>query len=197
MQRGCQGRAVISDAPGSGEAGNVEATSTEGGSALPLVVDAPERRRWPFTLIGVAIGIAGSVASIEYATPTYSLLGQLSTNWRHAWDVTAPFLRDFSTSAGLGGVMALGAATVAYGGVRKTLERDRVKHYDQRTDELIDREEDRWWDMFKIIYADPAALGDEGATLVLDALIDASQTKEQDAWLDVLVERLEKGGPHA
>ncbi|WP_299036171.1 hypothetical protein [uncultured Pseudokineococcus sp.] len=151
-------------------------------------------RRWPWAVGGLVIGFVASVVIVDLATPDEALAGASAS---HLFGVLGTFV----VSPGFGGLAAVVAAGVAYRAAaegRRQTERqallsrdhDRAQAAADRLNALEDREDDRWWTMYRMVYEDAAGLGQNGVTLALEALDRRAHTDEQDSFLVVLSERL-------
>jgi hypothetical protein len=147
------------------------------------------KRRWPWIVALFGGGVLG-YGGAELATPDIDLVSCAAA--RHFWAAMGPPPDSayFFTSPGFGGAAAVLAATLAYLAAMKTREDAKRQAEADRLNALDDRDDDRWWELYQMIYEDAPGLGQNGVTLALEGLEDIAQTEEQQRFLVILSERL-------
>ncbi len=145
------------------------------------------RARWWMAcayLSAAAAGVVVTLLVIDLATPHAALT---DASISHLGRVIGTFL----VSPGFGGAAAVLAAALAYRAAAKTRANAKAQAEADRNNALDDREDDRWWSMYRLVYEDAPGMGEKGATLALEALEEKAHTGEQDSFLVVLSERLQ------
>lgn len=151
--------------------------------------EEPTKRRWPWIVALVGGGVLGYGVA-EVATPDTDLVSMAAA--RHFWAAMGPPSDSdyFFTSPGFGGAAAVLAATLAYRAAMKTRADTKRQAEADRLNALDDRDDDRWWELYRMIYEDAPGLGQNGVTLALEGLEEIAQTEEQHRFLVILSERL-------
>lgn len=101
------------------------------------------------------------------------------------WNTVRLALGAFLTSSGFGGVAALGAAALAYRGIKARIE------YDQTAAVQADTRE-RWWQAYTHLWDNREQIADDDLLDGVASLQEVAETKQQTMMLDLLVAEVEE-----